>query len=170
MNSEERRTKIIDILNKYDKPVSGSHLADNLNVSRQVIVQDIAILRAENKNIVSTNKGYMLYRSGNDSYREYLQVTHSTEQILDEFFAIVDNGGTILNVGIDHDLYGRIEADLFISNRIDAKNFFEKMLESKDSPLSFITDKNHFHLVETKNKEFMDHIKKALANLNFLIN
>lgn len=168
MNSEDRRLKIIDILAATDKPLSGTSLADLCKVSRQVIVQDIAILRAENKNIISTNKGYMLYRSDSNKYREYLLVNHDKELILEEFFTIVDHGGTILNVAVDHDLYGRIEADLYISNRMDAKAFAEKMKQSKDQPLSFITDQNHFHLIETPSKEHMDNIRKELKKLKIL--
>ena len=168
MNSENRRLKIIDILNQQDKPLSGTALADILEVSRQVIVQDIAILRAENKNIISTNRGYMLFRPDQNSYREYLTVNHSQNHILDEFFTIVDNGGTILNTAVNHDLYGRIEADLYIANRMDAKSFVDKMIRSKDRPLSFLTSGDHYHLIETKNIETMNFIKAELKKLDYI--
>ena len=168
MNAEERRQQIIDILKVQEKPISGTALADMLNVSRQVIVQDIAILRAENKNIISTNRGYMMFRSDHNCHREYIMVSHSQNHILDEFFCIVDNGGTILNIGVNHDLYGRIEADLYIANRADAEAFSNKAISSKDRPLSFLTAGEHFHLIETKDKETMENIKNQLHRLNYI--
>ena len=59
MEGDERRKKIIEILHGRKMPVSGTELAAELGVSRQVIVQDIALLRATDKNILSTNKGYI---------------------------------------------------------------------------------------------------------------
>ena len=168
MTSEERRLRIIDILSNINSPISGSILAEKLNVSRQIIVQDIALLRAENKNIISTNKGYIFYKSNHHTYREEICVNHNEDKILEEFYAIVDNGGTILNVSIHHDLYGNITADLFISSRADANSFFEKMKICKDKPLSLLTGASHYHIIETENKSVMEIIKKELAKLGIL--
>lgn len=55
MEGEKRREQLIALLKQADIPVSGTDLAKRLGVSRQVIVQDIALLRAVNKNILSTN-------------------------------------------------------------------------------------------------------------------
>ena len=45
---EERREHIIQLLTQTKKPISGTELARQMKVSRQVIVQDIALLRASN--------------------------------------------------------------------------------------------------------------------------
>ena len=60
MNGEDRREKIINILRSSSTPVAGVALAKELNVSRQVIVQDVALLRANGTAIFSTNRGYVL--------------------------------------------------------------------------------------------------------------
>lgn len=169
MTSEERRLRIVDILSNITSPISGSVLAEKLNVSRQIIVQDIALLRAENKNIISTNRGYMFYKSNHHTYREEICVNHNEDKILDEFYTIVDNGGTILNVSIRHDLYGNIAADLFISSRSDAVSFYEKMKICKDKPLSLLTGASHYHIIETKNKSVMEIIKTELSKSGILV-
>lgn len=71
MNGEQRREKIIDILNSSSKPVSGVALASMLNVSRQVIVQDIALIRASDNEISSTNRDMLSVRRMN--IQEYLR-------------------------------------------------------------------------------------------------
>ena len=62
LTGEERRKELIRVLKQSDKAVSGTDLAKQFEVSRQVIVQDIALLRATNKKILSTNKVYILFR------------------------------------------------------------------------------------------------------------
>ena len=171
MTGEERRKEIINVLSSAPKPISGTDLACMFQVSRQVIVQDIALLRAENKNIIYTNRGYMLYHStqNRNLHRRIFQVSHTGEQILEEFYAIVDLGGTILNVSVEHELYGLMEASLFISNRADAQDFVKKMDSCKDQPLSTLTGNTHYHTVEAKRKETLDAIEASLKEKGFLI-
>ena len=100
MDAEERRGQIITLLKDSSKPISGTELAKRLSVSRQVIVQDIALLRAGNKNILSTNKGYLLYddHAPEKTYRRTVRVRHTNDQILDELYTIVDYGGRVRDV------------------------------------------------------------------------
>ena len=58
----KRRDGILSLLEESDTPLSGTELAHRFKVSRQVIVQDIALLRAEDKKILSTYRGYVLDR------------------------------------------------------------------------------------------------------------
>ena len=110
-----RRERILDILKNSSVPVSGSRLSKELGVSRQVIVQDIALLRAGCEEIFATPKGYVLYRQGPAKrYRRTFMVNHTKEQIVDELSLIVDNGGKVLNVIVAHDVYGQIQADLVL--------------------------------------------------------
>lgn len=121
-DGEMRRMNILEILNNRTTPVSGTELAGKLGVSRQVIVQDIALLRADNKEIMSTYKGYILHSPDKDSreYMRVLRVNHGTEDTLDELQTIVDYGGRVLDVSVEHGLYGHITVDLIINNRLDA--------------------------------------------------
>ena len=112
MEGRERRERIIDILKNSDEPLSGTALAARLKVSRQVIVQDIALLRAIDKNIISTNKGYMFFEPHEAMCRRIFMVKHTDEQMRDELNSIVDNGGQLLDVIIEHDVYGTITVDL----------------------------------------------------------
>jgi hypothetical protein len=171
MNGEERRKAIMEELARAAQPVSGTLLASRLHVSRQVIVQDIALLRAENKNIISTNKGYMLYKSEENRLRarRTVKVSHDTDQVLEEFYTVVDLGGLVLNVFIEHELYGQLEADLCISSRADAEDFAERMASCKDKPLKFLTDEVHYHTLEAKNEEVLDRIVRKLDEKGFLV-
>lgn len=171
MTGEERRKKIIEILADSVKPLSGTALAKEFSISRQVIVQDIALLRAENKNIISTNKGYMLYKTTqtNHTVREIVKVSHNTHQVLEEFYSIVDAGGTILNVFVEHELYGQIEADLYISNRTDAEEFYHKLSQCHNKPLKFLTDEIHYHTIEAKNRDTMEKILDNLTKKGILL-
>ena len=60
MTGEKRREEIMKVLDASDKPVSATALAKMYGVSRQIIVGDIALLRAETNDIIATNKGYII--------------------------------------------------------------------------------------------------------------
>lgn len=108
---DRRRAQILEILRESEQPVSGTDLAGRLHVSRQVIVQDVALLRAENKEIMSTYKGYVLPSVEKQSgCVRVFRVNHTTEETLDELQTMVDYGGTVLDVFVEHPLYGQIRA------------------------------------------------------------
>lgn len=167
----QRRIRIIDILSSRTTPVSGADLAKQFGVSRQVIVQDIALLRAENRDILSTNKGYLLFKPHSDdySYKEVILVKHTEEQILDEMSSIVDLGGRMLDVSIDHDLYGQIRSDLVINNAEDAGDFYQKMRNSASKPLCVLTDDYHYHTISAPSAKAMELIKADLREKGYLV-
>ena len=169
MEGKKRREKLIELLTMSKEPLSGSELAKTLRVSRQIIVQDIALLRATNKNILSTNKGYLLFVKEPQKFNRCFLVKHTTEQIEEELCAIVDNGGKVLDVIVMHDIYGQIEADLMINNRQDVYDFVKKVQEKKTTPLKELTDGVHLHTVEADNEEILDRIEKVLTEKNFLL-
>lgn len=169
MEGSKRREKLIELLQRSKEPLSGSELAKILGVSRQVIVQDIALLRATNKNILSTNKGYILYVMEPQKFNRCFLVKHTTEQIEEELCAIVDNGGKVLDVIVMHDLYGQIETDLIIKNRKDVYDFVAKVREKKTMPLKELTDGVHYHTVEADSEEILDQIEKVLEEKKFLL-
>lgn len=157
------------LLQSEERPLSGAELARTLGVSRQVIVQDIALLRANNRNILSTNKGYVLYRPEHERERcrRVMAVSHTDEQMTEELYLIVDNGGSVCDVVVEHEIYGQLSADLILKNRRDVDEFIQKMRESKDQPLKLLTGGDHFHTVEAESEEILDHLEDVLKQRGF---
>jgi transcriptional regulator of NAD metabolism len=170
MEGEKRRIKILNILNNQKDAISGSTLAKKLNVSRQIIVQDIPLLRATNKQILSTNKGYILFHQEISSKcKRVYKVKHKNDEMLDELYTIVDAGGELINVVVEHPIYGQILVDLVIKNRVDAENFVSAVEKYKTKPLTALTDGVHFHTVEGANKNVLDLIEKKLMKKGYLM-
>ena len=170
VESEIRRKRLWDVLKNRSGPVSGSVLAKALGVSRQVIVQDIALLRAGSAEMFATPKGYILYTQGPaKKYRRSYMVNHTKEQIVDELSLIVDNGGKVLNVIVAHDVYGQIQADLILENRQDILAFYERMGSSKAGPLLQLSNGIHIHTVEAASERILDNIERDLRERGYLV-
>ncbi len=168
-DAESRRNNLIHILKESRGTVSGSRLSKMLGVSRQVIVQDVALLRAANINVFATPKGYILYdRPEVERCRRTFVVKHDREQIVEELSLIVDNGGKVLNIVVPHDVYGQIQADLIIETRVDIASFYQKIKNSKDGPLSAITGGIHIHLVEAASEKILDNIARDLTDAGLM--
>lgn len=170
MDGKERRDKLIEILLQSKDAISGSALSKLLGVSRQVIVQDIALLRATNKNILSTTRGYVLFVPPVTKVSRCFWVKHTTEQIADELYTIVDNGGKVLDVIVMHEVYGQIQTDLILQNRQEVDEFVRKVKENKTVPLKELTAGVHLHTVEADSVEALDRIESQLREKKFLIN
>lgn len=170
MTGEERRMKILSKLQEADTPLSGTALAKIFHVSRQIIVQDIALMRAENNGILSTNKGYLLRskKSENTQPKRVFFVKHDTEQVLDEFRTIIELGGKVLDVAVEHELYGQICVDLLIETEADAVDFHEKMSACRDNPLKVLTDDCHYHTVCAPSERLLDLIEEDLRRKGYL--
>jgi len=171
LTGEERRKQLIATLSQNEKAISGTDLARQFAVSRQVIVQDIALLRATNKNILSTNKGYILFREDEKGKKvqRSVRVLHSDEDILKEFQCIVDYGAKVLDVVVEHELYGQISVDLLIQSRQDAVNFVEQMKKCQSKSLNILTDGIHYHTVEADSEEILDMVENALKDAGILV-
>lgn len=169
LEGNKRREQLVKILNESSEPVSGGELSRLLGVSRQVIVQDIALLRASDISIFATTKGYLIYQTDNPKVKRILRVKHSTEQIEDELCTIVDNGGKILDVQVKHEIYGEIGTALIIRNRQDVYDFVKKVYEKKIVPLKELTDGIHKHTIEADSEATLDRIEKALQEKGYLI-
>jgi hypothetical protein len=176
MTGEARREKILSMLREAGGPISGAALAKNAQVSRQVIVQDIALLRAAHHEITSTSRGYLLEEddrnkeavSDSSRYRVY-HVSHSDEQIEDELNTIVDNGGKVLDVFVEHEVYGSIRAELKVQCRRHVQDFLEEIRSGKSSPLKNLTFGTHYHTVEADSEETLDIIEKELKKKDYLL-
>ena len=141
------------------------------NVSRQVIVQDIALLRAQNYDIISTTKGYIINEPKESKFfKTEFEVKHSDEDIEHELQLIVDLGGIIKDVYIRHNVYGEMRAELNLRSRRDIKNYLANMEKEKAVPLKNITSGYHFHTVLAENEETLKLIKEALDENGFLVN
>ena len=185
--SEARRAALLDALRSADAPVSGGQLANALNVSRQIIVQDIALLREAGANIVATTKGYVLTDTAQTSTQQTMaqnaaeqpaavldepartfKLHHEVEQTRDELQTIIALGGRVHNVSISHRAYGRITAPLEIAGQADIERFINDIESGKSSPLSTATSGYHYHLVSAPSDEALESIGRALADKGFL--
>ena len=164
MKLSNRQEEIIKLLQKASKPISGEALGKHFFVSRQIIVKDIGVLKAFGINIISTNKGYKIGYSKN--IIRIIESSHEDKDIKDELNTIVDNGGVIIDVFINHPVYGVIRKDLNIKSRNGVNNFVKNMDIS--IPLKNLTDNVHYHTISTKNEESFENIKKALAKKGYL--
>ncbi|BAN61512.1 transcription repressor NadR [Streptococcus anginosus] len=166
----KRRTDLLQLLKNAETPLNGQILAEKFNVTRQIIVQDIAVLRADGAPIISTNRGY-IYKM-NDTvkyYHQLFKVKHTIEDIETELLAIVDNGGRVQNIMVEHPVYGEIQTYLKLTCRRDVQHFIQQIHESNFRGLSELTDGIHYHLVEADSQQDLDYIEKALENLGFLL-
>lgn len=170
LDGAKRRAQILKRLYDTRTPISGTELARELGVSRQVIVQDIALLRAKNREILSTNKGYLLFHSLEDGGAQtVIMVKHSSEQVYDEFATIVELGGKVLDVSVDHDYYGQIQIDLVIHDLNDAKEFVRRMENSPSQPLKCLTGDVHYHTIAAPSEKVLQLIRKELREKGYLI-
>lgn len=167
MTGEERRKFIVDKIRSSERPISGTKLAELCEVSRQVIVQDVALIRASGYDIMSTNRGYIIHEQ--KTFRRTFKVQHTEEQVEEEMNAIVDLGGKLVNVSVNHRVYGRMEAELNVGSRRKVNEFMEDIRNGKSSPLMKITSNYHYHLVEAESEEILDEIEEMLDKKGILI-
>ena len=166
MHGAQRRKKIIDMIREADAPLSGGALGKATGVSRQVVVQDIALLRTEGYPILATARGYIL-ESPRQALRRF-KVYHTNEQTEQELNTIVDLGGCVEDVMVNHRIYGKISAPLQIKNRRDVQHFLDDIRTGKSSPLLNVTSGYHFHNISADSEEILDEIEAALKEQGFL--
>lgn len=166
MKGEERRKQLLNILSSSNNPVSGGTLAKELNVSRQIIVQDISLLRANGATIFSTNKGYLLQEDR--KYSRVFKVYHTDDQVEEELSTIVDAGGQIRDVFVYHKVYGVLKADMGIKSRRDIRAYMEEINTGKSSLLKNVTSGYHYHTIDAESEEILDAIQEELQQKGFL--
>ena len=166
MHGSERREQIIRQIQESKAPVSGTKLASLYNVSRQVIVQDMAVIRAATPGILSTTRGYVIQQDSS-CVREF-KVRHESDQTAEEMNLIVDCGGRICNNSISHRVYGRVSAEMDIRSRQDVNEFITALNNSNSSALSNATSGYHYHLVEAASEERLDLIEEQLKKAGLL--
>ena len=170
MNSTSRRAAVLKYLKDAQKPITGGSLSQHFGVTRQVIVSDIAILRAQGEDIIGTPQGYICNVPGKAVIRQKIAAIHSSghDQIREELYTIVDHGARIQDVTVEHPIYGEITASLHIASRFDADQFIAKLAANNAEPLLVLTDGLHLHTIEAERIETFDAIRQALAEKGYL--
>ncbi len=166
MKAADRRKNIANRLLSANEAISGTVLSNEFGVSRQIIVQDIAALKNEGYDILSTHNGYVIQKS---PLKECVfKLYHTTEQTEDELNTIVDLGGTVVNVYVWHKVYGKMIAPLNIFSRLHVKQFIEGVRSGKSSELMNITGGYHYHTVRADSENVLNLIKKALEEKGYI--
>ena len=168
MEAAYRRQAILDRLRMADRPVSASALAAGLNVSRQIIVGDIALLRAGGAEISATPRGYVLPRA-TDGITRTIACRHTLAQTGQELDILVDNGCTVLDVIVEHPVYGQLTGQLQISSRYDVEQFLARIRDSDAAPLSMLTGGLHLHTLCCPNEDAYTRACAALKAAGLLL-
>lgn len=162
---QNRRQAIMEILNDSPKPIKGSQLSEQLGVSRQVIVQDIALLRAEGTDIIATPQGYLLIKNISNTPKKALKVfacQHDYQGMEKELKLIVAQGGKVVDVIVEHPLYGELKANLMLEKLEEVEFFLENFNNSGAEPLSVLTKGIHLHTIEAPSRAILDNIQQEL--------
>lgn len=168
---EERRTLILKWLKESDEPLTGSKLAEKTNVSRQVIVQDVSLLKAKNEPIIATSGGYIYLtnNSEHDRIKWVIACQHKPEETLDELLTIIEYGVSVRDVIVEHPVYGELTASLMLSNKLQVEQFIQNVKEKNASYLLELTDGVHLHTLEADTEEQLEAACAALQEKGYLL-
>nr|WP_089861716.1 transcription repressor NadR [Halanaerobium salsuginis] len=171
MKANQRRKSLLECLKKSAEPIVGSRLAEEFQVSRQVIVQDIALLRAAGEEIIATSQGYLYEKNLRlPTVRISIACQHDDGPALrDELNTIIEYGGRIIDVKVEHPIYGELSGNLLISNQEDINNFIKNYQSNDASLLSVLTEGVHLHTIEAVNEQVLEKIKTELGNKGYLL-
>ena|SRR5690625_351934 len=170
MSPTERQKYILKQLKTSNQPITGNSLSQLTNVSRQVIVQDISILKAKNEPIIATSQGYLYIKDQPLTVQHIIAVNHSPKETRKELYTIVDHGVTVKNVIVEHPVYGELTASIMVSSRAEVDQFLERVEETNATYLSVLTDGIHLHTLEADTMEKIEGACKALDKENMLLN
>lgn len=168
---DERRTVLLSLLKESNEPITGSDLAAKTNVSRQVIVGDITLLKAKNEPIIATSQGYIYLKQSQmkASYEVTIACRHTPEDTEEELNLLVDHGVLVKDVRIEHAVYGDLTASIMVSNRQEVKQFMEKVIHTKAAFLSELTGGIHLHTLSASTKTALDKATAAMKSAGFLM-
>ena len=166
VTAEERRKGIEQVLSQSPGPVSAAALARRFGVSRQIIVGDVALLRAAGAAIDATPRGYVTRRGSVGLVRQ-VACRHTAADMEQELNIMVDNGCTVLDVAVDHPVYGQLTGALHLRSRYDVKQFVARCAEAQ--PLSVLTEGIHLHTLVCPDGEAWERVRAALAAAGFLL-
>lgn len=167
MDAASRRKKIVQILHSADEPVSAGKLAAVFGISRQIIVGDIALLRASGKDITATPRGYIL-TGQSEGIVHRIPCRHRPEDMREELQIMVDNGCRVRDVIVEHPIYGQLTGELNISTRYDVDEFIMKARRSDAAPLSDLTGGIHLHTVFCPDEEAYRRVLESMRKRGFI--
>ncbi len=168
MNSTTRRAAILALLQEESAPVSASALAARFSVSRQIIVGDVALLRAAGTQIFATPRGYVLEHAESGLLCAVACV-HSTEDMGRELYIMVDNGCDVLDVVVEHPVYGQLTGQLALHSRYDVEQFLQRVAQHGARPLSGLTDGIHLHNLRCSGEDAFRRVREQLRAAGFLL-
>ncbi|WP_409297470.1 transcription repressor NadR [Peribacillus sp. SCS-26] len=168
---ENRRTRLLQLLKESPNPITGSELARLANVSRQIIVGDITLLKARNEPIIATSQGYLYFSSPASPQvsERIIACQHEPEEAKDELYMLVDLGATVKDVKIEHPVYGDLTASIMVSNRNEVDGFVQKIKETRAVYLSELTGGIHLHTITAANADILDKAEAALRKAGYLV-
>ena len=162
-----RAEAILKRISESSSPVSGSMLASEFGVSRQIIVKDIAALKSQGNDIIATTKGYMLHHT--PMPERVFKVVHADDEIRKELLTITGAGGIVVNVFVWHKIHGKIEAELDIRTEDDINEYIISLRTGRSSPLKNVTNGYHYHTVRAESETALDNVSTALDDIGFLV-
>lgn len=166
MNGAERREQIINLIKNSSTPIAGTELAKQMGVSRQVIVQDMALIRANGIEVISTNRGYVIQQK--KEVCRVFKVIHTNEQVEEELNLFVDLGGKVEDVFVYHKVYGVIKVDMNVKSRRDVKIYMDEISSGKSKNLMSLTSNYHYHTISAEDEQTLDLIQEELNKKGFL--
>lgn len=168
MNATARRAAVLQTLRGESNPISATRLAAQFGVSRQIIVGDIALLRAQGEQIAATPRGYVIVQDVS-YYTGTVACCHTGEQMADELNIMVDHGCIVRDVIVEHPLYGQLTGQLALKSRYDVAEFVRRCEEAAAAPLSLLTDGIHLHTLLCPDEACFSRVCQALAEHGFLL-
>ena len=169
LRPEQRRRELIRLLNEAKAPIVGLDLARAVGVSRQMLTQDIAVLRAAGGDIIATRLGYLLRTPAATTHRDVFQVQHDRAAMVDEAAILVDLGVRIVDVSIEHPVFGHLRAELSISSRYEAQELVDRLEQTNSAPLLALTGGRHSHTVEARRPELLEKAREELRRRGYLV-
>lgn len=169
MTNFERREQIIAMLTGSEKSITATDLASHFGVTRQIIVSDIAILRAQGHKITAAKSGYSLEKENSGRVIESILCRHSEEEVSKELYTVVDNGGYVIDVIVEHPVYGQLSGELNLRSRFDVDEFVKRVKESGASQLCDLTGGLHIHTLSLPDKGAYERITAKLREDGILI-
>jgi uncharacterized protein len=168
-SAEVRRRRIVEWMRRHGAPVLGGELASRFRVSRQCLVQDMAILRAGGEEILATPRGYRLPNVREQAHRAVIACRHAPERTKEELDLLVDHGVKILDVIVEHPVYGELRGSLMLESRTDVHDFLERVSATEATLLSSLTRGVHLHTVEASRPEMITRAKAELRARGILL-
>lgn len=171
LGAASRRSSLAQLLERATEPVSASTLADKFRVSRQIIVGDIALLRASGAPVVATPRGYLMEPAADNAAQDYTVACRheNAEQLLKELYIVVNQGATVRDVIVEHPIYGQLTGQLQISSRFEADRFVKALAETEAFPLSLLTGGIHLHTLRCPDRACFERVKTALKEAGILV-